>query len=254
MPSSREIVELFHLHFLRQLATGRDKDAHVVKGGCNLRFFFGSIRYSEDLDIDTTGSSVDALRARVDGILDSKVLRENLESLRVEIARVSAPKPTETTQRWKLQLLPHGADLPLSTKVEFSRRDTEDTGDLDAVDPRLVRRYRLMPLLLVHYRLPAAIRQKVGALAHRREVQARDVFDLSVLFSRNGEEQVDFGVPHGLLSRAAERVLELTYESYMGQVVAYLEPERAMELASREAWDSMQLQVLEALERQGRGS
>lgn len=252
MRSARQLVETFHLHFLRQLAAGRDKDAYVVKGGCNLRFFFGSLRYSEDLDVDAAGPSVDALQDRVDRILASTVLRENLESLRLELSRVSSPKQPETTQRWKIQLLPQESDLPLSTKVEFSRRATEEAGTLDAVDARLSRRYRLMPLLLCHYPWPAAIRQKVGALLHRREVQARDVFDLSVLFSRAGEEYSDLGLSEDHVPRAVDRVLELDYEDYMGQVVAYLEPERAEEFASRAVWEAIQLQVIESLGRHGR--
>jgi hypothetical protein len=194
---------------------------------------------------------VDALQDRVERILASTVLRDSLTNLRVEITRTSSPKQTETTQRWKIKLLPHGADRPLSTKVEFSRRETEESGVLDAVDGRIARRYGLMPLLLCHYPGPAAIRQKVGALVHRREVQARDVFDLSVLFSRAGEEEADLGLTAALIGRAVERVLELDYEDYMGQVVAYLEPDRTEEFASRPVWESIQLQVIEALERHG---
>ena len=251
MRTSRQLVELFHLHFLRQLAAGKDKDAYLVKGGSNLRFFFQSLRYSEDLDLDVVGRSVDALQDRVERILASTVLRDSLANLRVELARTSSPKQTETTQRWKIHLLPHHADLPLSTKVEFSRRVTEESGVLDAVDARIVRRYGLMPLLLCHYPGLAAIRQKVGALVHRREVQARDVFDLSVLFSRAGQEDTDLGLTAELVGRAIERVLALDYEDYMGQVVAYLEPDRTEEFASGPVWESMQLQVIEALERRG---
>jgi hypothetical protein len=50
--SNRQYVELFHLLFLRQLASGEDRSLIALKGGCNLRFFFGSIRYSEDMDLD----------------------------------------------------------------------------------------------------------------------------------------------------------------------------------------------------------
>jgi len=226
--TARDLVELFRLQFLRQLAAGRDKGAYVVKGGCNLRFFFRSLRYAEGLDVDTAGPSVGALRERVDHILASALLRESLQSLRVELTRVSAPKQTETTQRWKIHLSPEALDLPLYTKIEFTRRTTEEEGTLGAVDARLVRRYRLMPLLLCHYPLPAAIRQKVGALVHRREVQARDVFDLSVLLSRAGDESSSLGLTQDLVTRA----VELDYDDYMGQVVAYLEPERAEEFAS----------------------
>ena len=39
--------------FLRALvAKGDDKSLIALKGGCNLRFYFASIRYSEDIDFD----------------------------------------------------------------------------------------------------------------------------------------------------------------------------------------------------------
>ena len=39
------VIEQFHLLFLAHLTRGADKRAIVVKGGCNLRFFHRSIRY-----------------------------------------------------------------------------------------------------------------------------------------------------------------------------------------------------------------
>ncbi len=47
-----QYVELFHLLFLDQLGRKLDKSFYALKGGCNLRFFMKSIRYSEDVDID----------------------------------------------------------------------------------------------------------------------------------------------------------------------------------------------------------
>ena len=251
MFAAREIVELFHLHFLRQLAAGRDKGHYVVKGRCNLRFFFGSIHYSEDLDLDVEGTSVDALRERVEGILRSRTLRESLASIGVEITRTTAPKQTSTTQRWKAQLRASGSDLLLPTKIEFSRRGRDDASALEAVDPRLVRRYRLMPLLVCHYLLPAAIRQKLRALMDRREVQARDVFDLSLLFAYAGDDAPDLGDLAPRVPEAVARVLDLTFADCRGQVIAYLEPQHAESVASPEAWEALQLQVISALERQG---
>ena len=43
--------EIFHLLFLERLLKVSDPRAFVLKGGANLRFFFGSPRYSEDLDV-----------------------------------------------------------------------------------------------------------------------------------------------------------------------------------------------------------
>ena len=44
--------EIFHLLFLERLLKVSDPRAFVVKGGANLRFFFGSPRYSENMDLD----------------------------------------------------------------------------------------------------------------------------------------------------------------------------------------------------------
>ena len=52
--SARQSIELFHLVFLRALvAKGEDKTLIALKGGCNLRFYFDSVRYSEDIDFDS---------------------------------------------------------------------------------------------------------------------------------------------------------------------------------------------------------
>jgi hypothetical protein len=50
--SARQYIELFHLVFLRAVsAKGENKSLFALKGGCNLRFFFRSLRYSEDIDV-----------------------------------------------------------------------------------------------------------------------------------------------------------------------------------------------------------
>jgi predicted nucleotidyltransferase component of viral defense system len=54
MQTIQSNIELFHLLFLRQIEGKLDKKLYALKGGCNLRFFFKSIRYSEDIDFDIT--------------------------------------------------------------------------------------------------------------------------------------------------------------------------------------------------------
>lgn len=249
--SDREAVERLHLHFVRLLFMRRDKGAFVVKGGCNLRFFFGSVRYSEDLDLDARGGTQQALRERVDSILASTLLREPLQSAGIEIRDVTTPKQTATTQRWKIQLQISGGDVGIPTKIEFSRRGDEGEAALEAVDPRLERRYQLMPVLANHYVLSTAVRQKVGALVHRSEVQARDVFDLSLLFAKSGGALQGLDDLRREAPAAIERAWSVSYADYKGQVVAFLEPEHAEIQGSREAWDAMQLQVVTALESLG---
>ena len=50
MGSHLQAVESFHLQFARLLCAGPDKDCFAIKGGCNLRFFFESVRYSEEIE------------------------------------------------------------------------------------------------------------------------------------------------------------------------------------------------------------
>src|SRR5436309_14001194 len=101
----------------------------VVKGGVNLRAWFGSRRYSEDLDLDAVGGTAHVLRERFDAVLLGRALADLLVSQGLEIIRISKPKQTDTTQRWKLQVRGVGVSVPLHTKVEFSRRATRDDDD-----------------------------------------------------------------------------------------------------------------------------
>ncbi len=47
-----QYTEQFHLLFLSLLGRKIDKRFYALKGGCNLRFFLESFRYSEDMDLD----------------------------------------------------------------------------------------------------------------------------------------------------------------------------------------------------------
>ena len=65
MFSVKEYIEIFHLIFLRHLENKLDKTLYSLKGGCNLRFFFKSIRYSEDIDFDIQNINKETLRTKI---------------------------------------------------------------------------------------------------------------------------------------------------------------------------------------------
>ena len=140
-------VEQFHLLFLAQLARRVKPSLFVLKGGCNLRFFHRSIRYSEDMDLDLGEIGAGAFRDRVREILASRPFTQILEARGIAIERVSEPKQTETTQRWKLGLRVQGVAAPLPTKIECSRRGLEDGVVLGSVDPAVA---RALPAAPVH--------------------------------------------------------------------------------------------------------
>ena len=248
MLSDRQVVELFHLHFLRLLCAGPDKARFGIKGGGNLRFFFDSVRYSEDLDLDVTGLPVHKLQDRVSSILGGQALLLPLRSRGISISRVSAPKQTDTTQRWKVGLSVEDLPRPLHTKIEFSRQPTMEETRVEPMSAGVLSAYQLMPLLAPHYPLGAAARQKVGALVGRSVVQARDVFDLAWLMARAGGKLEELRPVGALVRKAIERTMDLSYADFKGQVASYLQPEQLDAYGTREVWDAMQTQVVELLE------
>jgi hypothetical protein len=246
--SDRQIVELFHLHFVRLLCAGADRDRFGIKGGCNLRFFFESVRYSGDIDFDVAGIPVHTLKEKVNRVLGGPALAMPLRSRGISIAAVTAPKQTDTTQRWKVGLST-GATLPLHTKLEFSRRRNTEGAVVEPVSAAVLAEYQMMPVLAPHYPLPAALRQKVGALVGRSTVQARDVFDLSVLLSRAGGRIDALRPMRAQIPKAIERAMDVSYGEFKAQVASYLKPEHLDEYGTRQAWEAMQAQVVEALEK-----
>lgn len=64
MFSDTQIREVFHFLFLERLLKISDAGIYVLKGGVNLRFFFLSPRYSEDMDLDVLAGSVPTLKKK----------------------------------------------------------------------------------------------------------------------------------------------------------------------------------------------
>lgn len=227
-----------------------EKSRYVVKGGCNLRFFFRSVRFSEDLDIDVHGMPIATLRKNVDQLLAARPFLDTLRAQRLEIVRATAPKQTETTQRWKvgLRVSPSSSELP--TKIEFYRREAGEATRVahEPVSDVLLRRYRLYPVIVQHYTAAAAIEQQVAALALRTQTQARDIFDLNLLLDAHIASREELGAVMQHLRRAVENAMSIGFSDFAGQVVAFLEPEYQEHYGQRAAWDRLQTRVVEALE------
>ena len=242
--NSLRLREVFHLTFLRELVRSVPLSAFALKGGSNLRFFFESPRYSEDMDLDAMGIPVHLLRDKVMTILASRALLDSLRTFGIErivAPRLSSAKQTEPVQRFKVHLLT-GAGEDLSTKVEFSRRGFDPGVRSEPVPARFLAAHQLAPLVIPHYGGESAAVQKVKALVGRRQTEARDVFDLYILIPRlstslgpqfTGEE----------LTLARERLFSIDYEQYRDTVVAFLAAEDQSGYDSPERWDEIRLRV-----------
>jgi len=244
-----QVIEAFHLAFLAALPTKVPQDRYVVKGGAALRYWFGSPRYSEDMDLDAAGISAESLGERVDALLAGPAVTSLLRSVDVSPREVRAVKATATTRRWKLALATPERTEPVRTKVEFSfRRGELDTRTiLEPVPEPIVARYALRPPLAPHYTAAAAAEQKVGALAGRSQPQARDVFDLELLLRGWPDALAPGRIPSRVIDVAIERALELSYAAFSAQVGPFLEPDVRAIHDQPEAWAAAQSFVAERL-------
>jgi predicted nucleotidyltransferase component of viral defense system len=242
-------VECFHLSLLRVMETRVNRATWVVKGGVNLRAWFGSRRYSQDLDLDAVGTTPHRLRERFDRVLAGAALADLIASQGLEIARVSRPKQTETTQRWKLELKAAGVAVPLHTKVKFSRRGTRgEQYILEPARPDVVRPYGIPVPTVNHYTARAAIRQKIQALAARSALQARDVWDLEHLLRTTGADPRPLpGELRHKLALAIDRVFAIEYDAFKSQIVPYLSEEDQATYGTRDTWDRMRELVVDRL-------
>lgn len=243
--SDAQVVELFHLAFLQVLQARLDQARYVLKGGANLRYFFDSVRYSEDIDFDFDEVAPWVLTEKVDGVLDSSTIDVVLRSGGLALDGFTKPKQTETTRRWKVSIAVSGRRAPVRTKIEFSHRNGERRHVLEPVASRTVAPYALRAPTVQHYTADAAAEQKIRALAGRSETQARDVFDLDLLLRR--QPLAAGTIDSQTLRRAAERGLELPFDAFRDQVLPFLDPEVAELYDAVGSWEQMQLFVADKL-------
>lgn len=260
-----QLREIFHLEFLRALARKIKPENYILKCGSNLRFFFNSIRYSEDMDLDVAVIKVDALKEIVMKVLKARSFQDSLRPFGIEKIvppNISIAKQTETTQRFKVHLLTVSGD-DLFSKVEFSRRGFKDNSIVEPVSDAVLRGYRLPPLLCPHYSAEAAVFQKIEAIAARPAIQARDVFDLYVLIPQANlsfsprRKSTGAGVFHyrmapGLFERAKENVLEIGFEQFCDTVVRYLSPDDRLSYETARAWNEIKIGVSDFLKEIGK--
>jgi hypothetical protein len=249
--SETAIREAFHLLFLERLFGASDARQYVLKGGVNLRFFFNSPRYSEDMDLDVVAGSVATLKKNGFKILEDKAFGRAMQALGVSSIQVNDPakaKQTETTQRFRVRLVtPAGIELP--TKVEFSRRPAKDSSTVitESIPGERARPYGRLGFPCPHYDGRSAALQKARALPGRDTPQCRDVFDLYLLWLGGHVTRPAVAEKLSKTERSEARIVidGLEYDAYEGQVVEFLEDDARARFGTSEAWDEMRLRVLE---------
>lgn len=247
MHTPLQLREVFHLEFLRWFGRKVEAKFYSLKGGVNMRFFFNSFRYSEDMDLDAYGVGVSALRDIVMEILSNHSFQQNLKPYSIE--RIIPPditkaKQTETTQRFKVHLITFSGE-DLFSKVEFSRRGLKGEVIVQSVLDAILRTYKLAPILVPHYSLQSTIMQKIGAIASRSVIQARDILDLYILSSqcRDIKEIGWEMIEKNKLIKAYDNIFEVNFRQFQDTVVSYLLPEDQVIYKRDSSWDEVKLKT-----------
>lgn len=248
--TSLQVREVFHLEFLRWFSRKLSSGRYCLKGGVNLRLFFKSIRYSEDMDIDLIGTRVDQVKKTVVDILSARGFSDSLKSFGIE--RIVPPdmtkaKQTETTQRFKIHLLTQAGE-DLFTKIEFSRRAAKGEAVVEQVAAPVLRSYKMAPLLVPHYDADSAVIQKIHALAQRSVLQARDIFDLFWLSSQCEAANLKEHIGKTVRKTAYDNIFQVGFAQFRDTVIEYLGDEDKKTYSSPQAWDEIKLKTADFLE------
>lgn len=250
MASTREgakLIEFLHLAFLQVLPTRLPVAEYVVKGGANLRLFFGSRRRSQDIDLDYNGSAFWRVEERIDAVLSSRPFVDLLRLQGVQIVDLAKTKQTSTTRRWKFAVQGDGAGL--NSKIELSAGGSADSEvGFDVARSDIGRAAGLRAVRANHYLAPAATRQKIHVLAERKETEPRDVFDLDLLIAAHPDAVGPGHVSPELAAKAIDAAFAIPFEAFQELVVDYLEDEFVDIYDRPEVWDEMVTRVGEFLE------
>ena len=216
-----------------------------------MRFFFGSPRYSEDMDLDAQIVAGHALRDVVMAIVTSPSLQEALASFGVRsivAPDIGKAKQTETTQRFKIHLITSSGE-DMFTKIEFSRRGIKAGVAVETVRADILKALRLPPLMCPHYGAEAAMLQKIDAIAGRTVTQARDIFDLFLLTTQARlSKKLLNRKDSDILAKATKNVYRVEFDQFRDTVIPYFpEADRALYNDSSR-WDEIRLTVSRCME------
>ena len=257
--NSLQLREIFHLEFLKWFGKKVKPANYILKGGVNLRLFFKSFRYSEDMDLDSIGIDVGVLKDIVMKILKSPSFQDNLRPFGVENIvppNIIKAKQTETTQRFKIHLIT-AAGEDLFTKIEFSRRGFRGKPVIEPVSYAILREYKMAPLLVSHYDAYSTAAQKINALASRSIIQARDVFDLFILTPQLVKIKKETGISEKLgiftfagdkLKKAYDNIFVIKFEQFRDSVLFYLSPEDRAIYETPARWDEIKLKAADFID------
>lgn len=221
----------------------------ILKGGFAMRALFGSERMTKDIDFEADHSlSLWHLK---------QAIRHSLErALKLGIItdpKVTEPKQTETTLRWKVNGFTHDG-TPIHVTVEVSRRNNIDPLHLDTRTFNVPDEYGIPAFKVESYDDQAMAGSKVYALVSENRVAPRDLFDLDILIRSGVEPPVDFLLRKGVdrvesaLNDLWTKIEMMDWELFSSEVIPFL-PEEVSLSITPDDFEEMRIRVGERVEK-----
>lgn len=248
---ARDILvrDLMQSRFLAALFATTTKREMALKGGLAMRAATGSTRFTKDVDLQT-GPEVpmERVRSLVEG-----AIKACLGAGIIENVVISAPKQTDTVQRWKLNGTIAGGGSNVHMTVEVSRRGLPEPANLATVTYAPAYGGGKKAILVESYSPSTLAAAKIDALLSPNRIAVRDLFDL---YRLTIEMRVD--PPTKLLAKLgkdalAEALVELwpkleqmTWELAKTELIPNL-PKAVADGIDELEWDSMRMRTEEAV-------
>lgn len=221
----------------------------VLKGGFAMRALYGSERQTKDIDFATHEK---LSPARLKGIMD-RAIKQALSTGLLHKVKITQPKATETTSRWKINgLTERGSHIHLTIET---KRHALPEGHVAAVDYHPPLEAGMPPTILVDAYDPVAMAAaKTLALTDPKRVAPRDLFDLRFLIKNEiapapellsglGREKLQMR-----LDTLWSKIELMTYPLAKEQLLPSLPPGVADRL-TEDAWETLKIQVGMEVER-----
>ena len=229
-PLIYKIREDLQMRILSELFRHTKRQEIILKGGMAMRIIAKSIRYTKDIDLDASPMT-EAEQAR-------EYVRASIRSATMAVSgyirniKITEPKQTDTTLRWKINGFLADTNEPFNLTVEVSRRGflAKDHFITTMFVPS--EEYNLPPAMVESYDIHALLVSKIGAMLNDRRDAPRDPYDISVLFAMNanpGFELMKKGLfekynmtPDAVMDKIWKKLDMINWNRFREEVLSYM--------------------------------
>lgn len=242
------LKEIVQARLLARLFASSLKGEMALKGGLAMRALTGSARYTKDIDL-MAPPDVPLARVRkriIDAVRDLEATGV------VRSLKLTAPKQTDTTQRWKIE--GHVGGTVMHLTIEVSRRAPLPEGHVVAATWRVPPDAGVGPVMIESIDLPALAAAKVACLGSGMREAPRDLWDLAVLIDLGVEPAEDLMAKftreeiRQFQDVLWDKVQKMDWATAQANLLPYVEPGAASRL-DEATWDDLRLKVASKVEK-----